>query len=368
MPSPMLARQQPQAQEQLQASPAGSLVARVGHPGRPTAGQRLLAAFDEFETFPALRKSRDAMLLAVRNRTGGRSALIGVIESDPALVVAVLRAAGREAPRHRPLSVTDALDDLSSAQLEALAGSLPVFDFFEQSRPWSDTAERFRVHARATQAATAYLRRVLGFGPRPDLRAAALLHDIGKLVLLRAYDRYEPIWNTRCPPAERIKLEQTELGMDHALVGGVLARRLGLADPLARTIEHHHKPDVMGDGAIVRLADMLAHYATGGPVQAGDLTAAARTVGLSTDDLRDALDELPGGARAEARGATPSPLTARETEMVQKLAAGKLYKQIAADFGLQVSTVRTHLHNTYRKLGVADRAQTVLLARENGWL
>jgi DNA-binding NarL/FixJ family response regulator len=54
--------------------------------------------------------------------------------------------------------------------------------------------------------------------------------------------------------------------------------------------------------------------------------------------------------------------------MVQKLADGKLYKQIAADFGLQVSTVRTHLYNTYRKLGVADRAQTVLLATENGWL
>lgn len=368
MPSPMLARQQSPAQGQLQDSPAGSLVVRVGHAGRPTAGQRLLAAFDVFETFPALRKSRDAMLLAVRDVKGGRSALIGVIESDPALVVAVLRAAGRKTPRRRPLSVTDALDVLSSKQLETLAGSLPVFDFFEQSRPWSDTAERFRVHARATQTATAYLRRALGFGPRPDLRAAALLHDIGKLVLLRAYDRYEPIWNTRAPPDERIKLEQTELGMDHALVGGVLARRLGLADPLARIMEHHHKPDVMGDGAIIRLADMLAHYATGGPVQAGALTAAARTVGLSTDDLRDALDELPGGARAEARGTTPSPLTPRETEMVQKLAAGKLYKQIAADFGLQVSTVRTHLYNTYRKLGVADRAQTVLLATENGWL
>jgi DNA-binding CsgD family transcriptional regulator/HD-like signal output (HDOD) protein len=367
MPSSTLVRQPLPAQEPRE-HPAGALFERPGRAGRPTAGHRLIAAFEEVETFPALRKSRDAMLLAVRDASAGQSALVGVIESDPALAIVVLRAAGRHAPRRRPVAVTDAVADLSSAELEAVAHGVPVFDFFEQSRPWSDTAERFRVHARATQMAAAYLRRALGFGPRPDLRVAALLHDIGKLVLLRAYDRYEPIWNTRAPADERLKLERAELGIDHALVGGVLARRLGLAGPLARTIELHHREDVMGDAAIIRLADMLAHYAAGGAVQASALSAAARTIGLSTEDLRSALDELPGGARAEARGATPSPLTPRETEMVQQLAAGKVYKQIAADFCLQVSTVRTHLNNTYRKLGVADRAQTVLLATNNGWL
>jgi putative nucleotidyltransferase with HDIG domain len=245
---------------------------------------------------------------------------------------------------------------------------VPVLDFFEQSRTWSDTAERFRVHARATQTAAAYLRRALGFGPRADLRVAALLHDIGKLVLLRAYEAYAPIWNTRAPADELLALEHTTLGIDHALVGGVLARRIGLADPLARTIELHHTRDATGDAGIIRLADMLAHYATGGPVQAAGLSGAARAVGLTNEDLRDALDTLPGGALAEGRGATPSPLTPRETQMVQQLAAGKVYKQIAAHVGLNVSTVRSHIGNSYRKLGVADRAQAVLLATDNGWL
>jgi DNA-binding CsgD family transcriptional regulator/HD-like signal output (HDOD) protein len=308
------------------------------------------------------------MLHAVGDSTAGRGSLVAVIESDPALVIAVLRAAGHHPPARRPVAVIDAVAALSGAEIEAVAGGVYVFDFFDQSRPWSDTAERFRVHARATQTATAYLRRALGFGPRPDLRAAALLHDMGKLVLLRAYDRYKPIWNLRAPADERLKLEQTELGMDHALVGGVLARRLGLAGPLARTIELHHREDATGDSAIIRLADMLAHYATGGSVDAGALTVAAQAVGLSTVDLRDALDVLPGGQRAESRGATPSPLTPRETEMVQKLAEGKVYKQIAAELGIKVSTVRTHLYHAYRKLGVVDRAQTVLLATENGWL
>jgi DNA-binding NarL/FixJ family response regulator len=120
---------------------------------------------------------------------------------------------------------------------------------------------------------------------------------------------------------------------------------------------------------MIRLADMLAHYASGGAVRPAALTDAARAVGLETDALRAALDELPGGGTApEVRTATPSPLTQRETEMVRKLAAGKVYKQIASDLDLKVSTVRTHLYNTYKKLGVADRAQAVLLATSNGWL
>jgi DNA-binding CsgD family transcriptional regulator/HD-like signal output (HDOD) protein len=368
MPAPPLPRQQPPGREPARKSARGGLVALPALASRPTGGQRLLAAFEEVETFPALRESRDAMLEGVRDPTTGRSTLVGVIESDPALLIGVLKAAGRGAVRGRPLSVTDAVGSLSTAELVALARRLPVFDFFEQSRPWSDTAERFRVHARATQAATAYLRRALGLGPRPDLRAVALLHDIGKLVLLRAYERYQPIWNMRAHADERLRLERAELGIDHALVGGVLARRLGLAGPLARTIELHHQDDLMGDGAIIRLADMLAHYAAGGPVLATSLSAAARTIGLSMEALRRALDELPGGARPEPRGATASPLSPRETEIVQQLAAGKVYKQIAADLGLQSSTVRTHLYNTYRKIGVVDRAQAVLLATENGWL
>ena len=45
-----------------------------------------------------------------------------------------------------------------------------------------------------------------------------------------------------------------------------------------------------------------------------------------------------------------------------------MYKQIAQELSLSVSTVRTHLHNVYRKIGAVDRAQAVLLARDRGWL
>ena len=33
-----------------------------------------------------------------------------------------------------------------------------------------------------------------------------------------------------------------------------------------------------------------------------------------------------------------------------------------------MSTIRTHLHNVYRKIGAVDRAQAVLIAHERGWI
>jgi putative nucleotidyltransferase with HDIG domain len=338
--------------------------------GGASAGRRLLAAFQAFEDFPALRRARDQMLAAIPEVSSNPARLIRAVESDPALVIAVLRAGARSSRGNRPADVPAALALLTPEQLELTALDVGTYDFFEQSRLWSEEADRFRVHGRATQAALEYVRRAIGMGPRSDLYVAALLHDAGKLILLRAYDRYQPIWDSRGTPADRFALENAELGINHALVGGVLARRLGLPDRLVRVIERHHDEDARDDAAMIRLADMLAHYASGGTVRPSALTTAARVVGLEPDGLRKALDELPGGggATSEARSATPSPLTARETEMVRKLADGKVYKQIAGDLDLQVSTVRTHLYNTYKKLGVVDRAQAVLLATSNGWL
>jgi DNA-binding NarL/FixJ family response regulator len=45
-----------------------------------------------------------------------------------------------------------------------------------------------------------------------------------------------------------------------------------------------------------------------------------------------------------------------------------VYKQIAGEMQLSVSTIRTHLHNVYGKIGAVDRAQAVLTARDCGWI
>jgi DNA-binding NarL/FixJ family response regulator len=113
---------------------------------------------------------------------------------------------------------------------------------------------------------------------------------------------------------------------------------------------------------------MLAHYGQSQPVEPGQLLKVARTVGLTPESLRTVIYELPYPTGNGRRNVEPCPLSAREVEVLKRLAEGKVYKQIALELSLSTSTVRTHLHNTYGKLGAVDRAQAVLLATERGWL
>ncbi len=57
-------------------------------------------------------------------------------------------------------------------------------------------------------------------------------------------------------------------------------------------------------------------------------------------------------------------LTVREAEIVQLLAEGADDRDIAADLGIAHGTVRKHLENLYRKLGVKRRGQAVALVFE----
>jgi putative nucleotidyltransferase with HDIG domain len=221
----------------------------------------------------------------------------------------------------------------------------------------------------ATQRAAERLCKEVGFEEKDELLVSALLHDIGKLVLLHAYPGYPgQVHGEAQTPEERIHRERRELGVDHALVGGVLARRWGLPGRLAAAIERHHSDDVDGEAALIRLADMLAHYGNGQPLDPAKMIKVARVIGLSGEQLRAIMYELPYPQDGQRRQIDPCPLSAREVEVLRRLAEGKVYKQIALELTLSTSTVRTHLHNTYAKLGAVDRAQAVLLATQRGWL
>ena len=151
-------------------------------------------------------------------------------------------------------------------------------------------------------------------------------------------------------------------------MGGVLARRWNMPSAIASAIERHHADDASGDAAFVRLADMLAHYAQGSPVSSNELLRAARAVGFGPTELRSVLYDLPYPSAERPRAVEPCPLSGRELEVLRRLAQGMVYKQIAHELALSTSTVRTHLHNIYGKLGAVDRAQAVLYATERGWL
>ena len=334
-------------------------------------GRRLTAAFEALEAFPALAESRNRVLRIVREERSSVGDVVQAVESDVSLVIAVLRIANRTAPRKKGkiAAIPEAVEVLTPEGVEALAARTATFDFFERTPGWDLMPERFRLHAVAAQSAADRLARETGYEDRDELLCSALLHDIGKLVLIHAYPGYpSQIHGPARTPEDRIHRERLELGVDHALVGGVLARRWTLPNRLAAAIERHRSEDANDEAALVRLADMLAHYGHSQPVHPKQLLEAARACGIGPDALRRVMYELPQGTGNVKRNVDPCPLSGREVEVLKRLAEGKVYKQIAHELELSTSTVRTHLHNTYAKLGAVDRAQAVLIATERGWI
>jgi DNA-binding NarL/FixJ family response regulator len=101
--------------------------------------------------------------------------------------------------------------------------------------------------------------------------------------------------------------------------------------------------------------------------------------------LKDATpEELLNGIRAAARGESPlapkaarallqahveqeqEPLRGREREVLALVAAGHPNKIIARRLGISEKTVKSHLTSVYRQIGVTDRVQAALWARDHG--
>ena len=148
-------------------------------------------------------------------------------------------------------------------------------------------------------------------------------------------------------------------------------------------------PGVNGLAAIAELAKrgvaarvlVLTTYDTDGYV------VPAIEAGATGYLLKDApQDELFTGVREAAAGRTvlspavasrlvsavrtpaPSPLAAREREILALVAKGTSNREIARELFISEATVKTHLSHLFTKLGVADRAAAVAKGYEQGIL
>jgi len=72
--------------------------------------------------------------------------------------------------------------------------------------------------------------------------------------------------------------------------------------------------------------------------------------------------------RSTPKGNLLEPLSGREREVLCQLAAGKSNKEIAGTLDLAEGTVKNHMSNILAKLGVLDRTQAALKARELGFI
>ena len=120
---------------------------------------------------------------------------------------------------------------------------------------------------------------------------------------------------------------------------------------------------------MIRLADAMVHHSRGDRVSPDAMVATAANLGPRRGPLRELLYEYPhtAGQAAPRLGAVPA-LDARDRRAARASPRARSTSRSPQELSLSVSTIRTHLHNVYRKIGAVDRAQAVLIARDRGWM
>jgi two-component system response regulator DegU len=63
-----------------------------------------------------------------------------------------------------------------------------------------------------------------------------------------------------------------------------------------------------------------------------------------------------------------TPLSEREIEVLERIAAGGSNREIAEALGISTQTVKNHISSILRKLSLNDRTQAVLFALRRGWI
>jgi len=93
-----------------------------------------------------------------------------------------------------------------------------------------------------------------------------------------------------------------------------------------------------------------------------ELVDAVRAVGRGSPHLCEAAAAL------VAKSLTRTPLTMRESEILQLIASGMSNKVIASELNIALGTVKAHARAILDKLGVRSRTQATVIAAQRGLL
>jgi DNA-binding NarL/FixJ family response regulator len=119
----------------------------------------------------------------------------------------------------------------------------------------------------------------------------------------------------------------------------------------------------------VRFAEALltAERRAEAAVQAREARAVAQRLGATP--LLERIDDLVRRGRladTPSEGERPSPLTAREQDVLRLLARGRSNRQIGEELFISGKTASVHVSNILAKLGAASRTEAVAIAYRQG--
>ncbi len=231
----------------------------------PAVRARTLAGLDNLRQIPALQSLAQGFLQALNRPEVAVDEVVATIAKDSALCVRILRMANSVL-----VSSERRIEDLDTAvQMLGVVRVRHAAQALFTLRDANRVAEGFDwrhlwIHALATAAIAEELERQLRSSGDSQIHLAALLHDVGKIVLSTlAPDDYRDVLVTAWSDNGRLEeLERLRLGVDHREAGVMFAQLNGLPAVVVNAIAHHDRPEAAEqhrfEVALIALANYLS--------------------------------------------------------------------------------------------------------------
>jgi len=192
--------------------------------------------------------------------------LIAVIQTDAALTAKVLKLCNSAyyGFQREIASLTEAGNALGVQALVNLVLTSCASRYFSQGAGNDDHARRLWERSVMNALAANLLARIHGGVDKNRAYTAALLQNIGHLVIDHHLEDFkDQIAEARDEGLDMLAAEKKVIGLNHAQIGGRLARRWGFPEALVDSIEHHHTPELATSepmlASIAHLAESITY-------------------------------------------------------------------------------------------------------------
>jgi putative nucleotidyltransferase with HDIG domain len=234
---------------------------------------KLLQSIDQLPPFPATIFKVSEVL---NKENYSVSEIIDVIKYDQAMAANVMKMSNSAyfSPMQKIGSLRDAVlfigkDNL--IKIVQIAGSSRFFK--KEARGYEEKSKELWEHSVAVAVMSQILSKKILQKEDEKLYIAALLHDIGKIIMGETvYDSFAEI--SRLVDSGKysfLEAEESVIGINHAALGGKVAEKWNFPADIVEAIAFHHRPDLLekSDNTIawlVYLADQICLFAgyTGG--------------------------------------------------------------------------------------------------------
>jgi len=258
----------------------------------------LRAQIEQIDTLPTIPGILRKLLAVIENPKISLTEIGNFISNDPVLTTRVLKMVN--SPIYgfpgRISSVQQALILLGLNVVRGLLLGVSVFEVMQKSMVglWE--------HSLGCAVTARILAKKKNLPEPEEISVSALLHDIGKVVLiLRFKEEYErAVKEAESNDILIMEAEKEVFGITHAESGSWVAKKWNFPRSLVEVIEYHHKPSLSKTVpihcAIVHISDILTRsvgfgFAGDDYVPSVD-PAAWELLDLSDANLREIVDEM----------------------------------------------------------------------------